>query len=484
MQENDTPLDTTNVYNFKSINQKLKEQIDADLDTIGEVDGGVDFDVFKDQNKLLELNERHAIVINRGGSTAIMTYESNGYSDKKVMSFVSVDSFLMRYCNQTMIDGGRTTELGKWWLKHAKRREYKELFFDPSKPPEVNGCLNTWQGFGVTPKKGSWHLLKKHIYEVICNKDSTKFKYMIRWMAFLFQFPETRPEVAVILKGKKGAGKGILFTELVNLCGTHGVTIANCEAFTGSFNEIFDKTIFLFADEVSWPGDKEVEGKLKSYITEPKISINAKFMKPYVIQNCLHVAMATNNDWVIPASEDERRFFINEVSEKYAKNKTSDAVRNKYFTNIHKELNSGGREAMLYDLLHINISDWHPRNDIPETSELQKQVEFSMTREQRFMKQFLVDGVFPGENKKNKYNIRTIEFGEYIDQIDSDMRKVSTHKRCNLLRSMGVTSYKSNGNLWWDFPSLKDMRQLYEKLHGPMPWSKDEEWYIKDQVKY
>lgn len=457
---------------YKSINQKLKEQIDRDID---ELQGEVDFDLFKEQNKLLELNELHAVVIDRGGTTAILTYEKD-HSGKKVVTFTSPESFYMRYCNQTIMEGTRIVELGKWWIKHPKRREYKRIFFDPTKPQETEGGFNTYTGFGVEPQKGSWHYMKKHIYEVICNGDPTKFKFMMRWMAFLFQRPGERPEVAVVLKGKKGAGKGILFTELVRLCGAHGVTIANCEPFIGSFNDIFDQKIFLFADEVSWPGNKEAEGKLKSYITEPMISINAKFMRPYSINNCLHIAMATNNDWVIPASEDERRFFINEVSVKYSKNKVPDRVRNIYFSRIHEELNNGGREAMLYDLLHMNIRFWHPRDEIPRTDELRKQIDYSMTREQRFMRQFLSDGVFPGELKKEKYLIDPLDFWEFIDSTDSDMRKVGTHKRGDMLREYGCIRHKaSNANLWC-FPPLKEMRKIYELSHGSMTWDINEKW--------
>jgi hypothetical protein len=63
--------------------------------------------------------------------------------------------------------------------------------------------------------------------------------------------------------------------------------------------------------------------------------------------------------------------------------------------------NGPGPSAMLYDLLKINLTNWHPRNNIPETSELRKQIQMSLPKLKYAFHQMLEDGVFPGhENGK------------------------------------------------------------------------------------
>ena len=70
--------------------------------------------------------------------------------------------------------------------------------------------FNLWHGFGVEPRKG-WQKqrrLLRHIREVICRRDKTKFKYLIRLLAWMVQNPDKHSGVVLVLKSRKqGTGK-------------------------------------------------------------------------------------------------------------------------------------------------------------------------------------------------------------------------------------------------------------------------------------
>ena len=66
----------------------------------------------------------------------------------------------------------------------------------------------------------------------------------------------------------------------------------------------------LFADEAYWPGDKAGEGELKRLITEPTLVIEPKGVDSFQVRNSLHVIIAGNEEWLVPASGDERRFAV------------------------------------------------------------------------------------------------------------------------------------------------------------------------------
>ena len=71
--------------------------------------------------------------------------------------------------------------------------------------------------------------------------------------------------------------------------------------------------LFLFLDEAFWAGDKQGEGTLKALITESTLMIEPKGVDSFQMPNRLKILMASNNDWVVPASADERRYFVLDV---------------------------------------------------------------------------------------------------------------------------------------------------------------------------
>src|SRR3984885_15922022 len=71
----------------------------------------------------------------------------------------------------------------KFWKEHQWRNE-KIIVFKPGGTTDPSE-FNLWRGFGVEPRKG-WQKqrrLLRHILQIICRRDKTKFKYLIRWLA-------------------------------------------------------------------------------------------------------------------------------------------------------------------------------------------------------------------------------------------------------------------------------------------------------------
>ncbi len=258
------------------------------------------------------------------------------------------------------------------WLRHSKRREMLGgVVFDPSGKTVTPGTLNLWQGFDVTPKAGDWSLMQAHIKDIICSGNEEHYDYLMGWLARLTQRPGEQGEVAVILHStEEGTGKGTLANAIRRLFGKHGKAISNPKHLVGNFNGHLRDAVFLFADEAFFAGDRAHVGVLKSVITEPYLTFEAKGKDAVVAPNYMHVMMASNEDWVIPAGTEARRFFVLDVS--------SARIRDwSYFTAIHTQLESGGYEAMLYDLLHMDISAYQVRK-VPVTEALRKQRELSL----------------------------------------------------------------------------------------------------------
>jgi hypothetical protein len=179
------------------------------------------------------------------------------------------------------------------------------------------------------------------------------------------QNPGKQAEVAVVMRGDKGTGKGLIGRTMSEIFGAHGQHISNSKHLTGHFNGHLQDCSLLFVDEAFWAGDKQGEATLKQLITEPTKMIERKHHDAEKARNCLHIIMAANNDWVVPASRDERRYFVLDVDD----SRRDDAS---YFSPLYAEISNGGREAVLYDLLRRDLSKFNIRK-VPQTAALGEQ---------------------------------------------------------------------------------------------------------------
>jgi len=463
----------------KKEEKRLKDLIDDEVDIGGSsiidaiLDGG--------EEQLTKMNEKHAFINSFGGSPMVLCKIYSVVANRDIIEFRSPDAIKTQYSNESIKLGNGYIELGKWWIRHKNRREYETIIFDPTKPKIYNNCLNMWEGLTITPTKGSWYYTKRHIWRILCNKNKEKFKYVMKWFAWMVQNPGDRSEVAIIFKGLQGAGKGFIFTQFVKIYGEHGLSISNRKHLTGQFNGHLRNIVFLFADEAYYPGDKEIEGTLKQIITEPYIPIEDKYKSLAPAKNCLHIAMSTNADWVIPAGEDTRRYFINKVDNSMAMNQDTEYNRKKYFSNLWDEMDNGGREAMVFSLQQINLTNWHPRYNIPQTEEMQYQKTLSLAKKFKILLSLLEEGIFPGQlTIDQEYLVASKELFECFEKIDINVKKMTHNARTEGIRKLGCKKeHRRNGNFWL-FPDLKTCRLRWDKIYGEHRWENIEDtWMIE-----
>lgn len=368
------------------------------------------------------MNKNHCFVLD-GDKSRVFIDSFDPLLNRKFYNSVSVQTFREMYesgevwCGESITGKGIVKSPANAWLFSDKRRQYLGgVFFDPS-GKQHNDKLNLWRGYSVTPKKGGWSLIKNHIKSIICSDNKLLFDYVIRWLALTLQRPENQTEVALVLQGKKGCGKGILGHLIRGFFNTHGMHITSCKHLTGSFNRHLRDCAFLFVDEALWAGDRQHEGVLKGIITEPMLTIEGKGANAYQAKNMLTLLMASNDAWVVPASVDERRFCVVEVNQKMIGNR-------EYFNKLVSESkNTDSQAAMLYDLLNYDLSDFQVR-DIPETEALKEQRLHSMDS----MGQWWINVLQRGYlfNSKSKHN----DFMDWIDKASSSLIRDSYMQFC------------------------------------------------------
>jgi hypothetical protein len=358
-----------------------------------------------EKDVICELNDKHAVVM-VGGKCVIANEQIDptfGYAD---ITFSSQADLIARYSNRPVGRGQKRTSAGKAWLAHTDRRQYEGIVFAPGE--EVPGHLNLDRGFAVEPKKGDCSRFLEHVRNNICKGDEEISDYLFTWMADCVQNRSRRPGVAVVLRGRQGTGKGVLCSQFGSLFGQHFIQVSQASHLTGNFNSHLKDKLVVYADEAFWAGDKKAEGVLKAMITEDTIQIEMKGKDVITFRNHIRLLVTSNQDWVVPAGNEERRFFVIDVGDGRIQDRS-------YFGGIVSQMNSGGREALLHYLLEYDLAGAAVGSP-PRTTALEDQKQHSASPVQNWWFEKLMDGCTTSENSAWKAVIPTDTlYEDYVD---------------------------------------------------------------------
>lgn len=332
------------------------------------------------EDPVAQMNRRHAVV-HLANKVAVATFRDDGRID-----FSSESDLHTLYKNRPM--GSKT--LAAVWMEHKDRRTYRNgIVFDPSARVHRE-ALNLWTGWALQPdSSASCGLILNHIRDVICDGDESHSRYAIGWLADLVQNPGRKPGVALVLKGGKGAGKDTLAVVLAKIIGKrHVAHIDQPERLTQKFNGHFSTAILAHVEEAFWSGDRGKRGSLQALITSPTATLERKGVDPVTVDSFVRLLMTTNEDWAIPATADERRYAVFDVSD----SRIGDRA---YFEALYREIEGGGPAAFLAYLQGVDLSGFKVQ-DVPQTRALLEQKLASLHGVGRWWFDVLWRGELPG----------------------------------------------------------------------------------------
>jgi Primase C terminal 2 (PriCT-2)/Family of unknown function (DUF5906) len=397
-----------------------------------------------------ELNQIY-FVAPFGGKTCVLRESYDKALKRERLETSSFADFKNLFSHQLVVVGSdrngnpRYMARGKAWLQQARRRQYDGIVFEPN--ADSQDQYNLWRGFGVKSAQGDWSAFQEHLLEVMCGGNRRHYDYLIGWMARAVQQPEKQGEVAVVFRGGRGTGKSVSAKYFGKLFGRHFVTVSNTRHLTGNFNRHLHDCVLLFADEAFWAGDKQGENVLKALITEPTLTIEPKGKDLLTANNCLHIMMASNNEWVVPAGSRERRFFVLDVSDK--RQQDTD-----YFRALDEQMVGGGLSAMLHDLLQYDLSKFEVRS-VPQTEALVDQKLRGLTPVQSWWLQKLEKGVLLDGRAEVK-----LENGAVLDKKpgaswDDPVEKQKLWLDCQeFARASGISNRRTDSAFALDFKPL------------------------------
>jgi hypothetical protein len=360
----------------------LDAEIKKGRSTSGKEDRVADDDVVE---MLADLNTKYAGVVIGAKFKIIRKSQKTG-----TMPVIWEPETFQRIENRKVMvpdkdNGMKAVALSRLWIDWEERETYADgIVFEPSDHCDLN-AFNLWSGFDIVPRRGDWSMLRGHLLDNVCKSNQEYFDWMMTWMAQIIQRPGEKMGSAVVIRGKKGTGKSQLFKWLARAIYPYSLTVSQRNHIVGNFNGHQSGVLLMVCEEAFWAGDVQAGGVLKNLITNDKMMMEKKGVDAIEVSNYARLAMVSNEQWVVPAGlDDERRFFVLECGEARMKD-------TEFFGAMKVQMESGGIEAMAYDLMHWSPpnDDWNILRNPPKTEALIEQALESMDPWDKFFVQMI-----------------------------------------------------------------------------------------------
>ncbi len=430
-----------------------------------------------------ELNDRFAI-ISVGNKVVVMQIDpANGGSIVELWSFDEFKKLMIkqRVKVPTVNGGFRASDLATEWLRSKSGKQYRRLVYAMPGSVEQEGPndYNGWRGFTATPVPGDWTKNRDHLLHVVCKGNRAYFEWLVNWCAALVQLPGRHAMSAIVLRGGQGTGKGHFADKMLGklFFQQQYLHMIGANQLTAEFNEHLSGKVLVFADEATWGGDPRHAAKLKGLVTEDNVPIHRKFLKMVEEPSALHIIIASNHDWPIPAEWDDRRFFVLDVSETHKQDET-------YFAPLIAELENGGRAAMLHDLLAHRIDAAALRHP-PDTEAKRDLKAKSLSPDERWLVNWLMDDSGTWRERQS----RAVVYSNYSEAMkSSNARTQSIDGLGRFLKQVfkraGAAQWPQGGKIVegkirtnaWEFPALSDFRKMVDTALGiKTEWPSDDD---------
>ena len=288
-----------------------------------------------------QLNREYAYVLSGGGQHVL--WETTDALNRPKLEHLTLDAFHGKFAAKKLHTADKALQVSKLWFVSDERRSYDGLVFQPEQavPPRF---YNLWKGFAYPYAETGAHPMVQrfldHAFHNVCRGNTELYQWLIGYFAHMIQKPWEKPLVALVFKGAKGVGKNALIERVGALLGPHFMVSASRRYLVGNFNGHLERLLLFVLDEAFWSGDKLAEGVLKDLVTGSEHLIERKGHEPYAVANKTRICIIGNEEWLVPASYDERRFAVFDVGE----GRKQDT---RYFTEMREGLESTGYPHLL-----------------------------------------------------------------------------------------------------------------------------------------
>ena len=230
--------------------------------------------------------------------------------------------------------GGKRVGFTKKWGTDPDAIKLHGYQMAPGQPLITSdACLNLWrehfarlhvsQGSDA-PEASQAVALLRQLLLFLCDDREGVVDDVLNWIGRGVHYPADRINYALfVISDLKGAGKSLLGELIGKLYGHEGArSLGGIDGLVGSFpGDVLAGASYVCVHETTDRGDSGKFGaieRLKSMITEPKLSLNRKGVAQVSVDNYCRFFFASNHQDGLPIDANERRFLVVNCRQKAA----------------------------------------------------------------------------------------------------------------------------------------------------------------------
>ena len=337
-------------------------------------------EVLSESKELWQLNNEVALIRDSGGIVELST--GNVYSKSTFTEII--------YANRrfTRVTGdGKLKECSApdEWLKWPNRREYSSLTYAPGdKEVTADNKLNTWRGWGCSPKKGDVKPFLEVFDYVTAELSKEHKRWLMQWMAYPLQHPGAKLYTSVLLWSRMhGTGKSLLAIMLGRIYGENYTMIGQGD-LEAEFNDWAKRKQFVLGEEVTSSERRKDSDRLKFMVTRDRVTINEKYQPKFVLPDVTNYFFTSNHDDAFFVDPRDRRLMI-----VHAPEEAGDAAM---YDRADKWYKGEEGPAALFDyLLKVDCKDFNPLAKAPVTDAKLAMIDLSASDLDMFCREVVSD---------------------------------------------------------------------------------------------
>lgn len=409
-------------------------------------------------------------------------------------------------------DMGRPIAYTEKWLNdinHNCKRKYDFIPYNKDVETIDNDIYNMFRGYNKNihhPYKEDRDKLVSPFLAVlkeICGGDEDCLNFQMKYFASMVQNPRGRPPVMCVWIDKQGSGKNVILDAIGRIISEeYYITSSNPKDFFGDYAEGFYRKLLVNLNECEGKDTFDFEGRIKSFITEDKIMVNPKFVRPTYIHNHAHVVVTTNktNPLPIDVKSRDRRFFVVKGTGLYI------SKSKKWWSSVVNHFKKPEFISAMYDyLMSIDISNVNWDKDRPITKAYMDMAKRYAPIEALFIDDFICEKKWIGYGEGHCM----LDDDESITEEEDENMVYNETKGYNKQQKIRSSDFykcykkfcESNGYYKKDIPNLKtfvgkitselSLPVDYRKSHGINKWCfipkevmeymKDKKWIMVDE---